>query len=115
MKNSLLKAAFVCAALLFCVLSANAQMSKAESAKQSEHASSSSKGGNAVLNGAGKVAVVVVKSAAKGTWAVTKFTAKNVAKPILFKLLPKAGKLALKGTGLGAKHLLPYAAKLAVL
>lgn len=115
MKNSLLKAAFVCAALLFCVLSANAQTSTAESAKPSEHASSSSKGGNAVLNGAGKVAVVVVKSAAKGTWAVTKFTAKNVAKPILFKLLPKAGKLALKGTGLGAKHLLPYAAKLAVL
>ncbi|HMM80528.1 MAG TPA: hypothetical protein PKC65_10945 [Pyrinomonadaceae bacterium] len=115
MKNSLLKAAFVCAALLFCVLSANAQTPSTGSAKPSEHASSPSKGGNAVLNGAGKVAVVVVKSAAKGTWAVTKFTAKNVAKPILFKLLPKAAKFALKGTGLAAKHLLPYAAKLAVL
>jgi len=115
MKESLLKALFVCAALLFCVLAANAQGSQAEFTKQADHASSASKGGNVVLNATGKVAAVVVKSAAKGTWAVTKFTAKNVAKPILFKLVPKAAKFALKGTGLAAKQLLPYAAKLAVL
>lgn len=115
MKNSLLKAVFVFAALLFCVLAANAQASSADFTKQAARASTDSKSGNVVLNATGKVAVVVVKSAAKGTWVVTKFTAKNVAKPILFKLLPKAGKLALKGTGLAAKQLLPYAAKLAVL
>lgn len=69
------------------------------------------------------VAVVIVKSAAKGTWAVTKFTAGkvvkplaiHVGKPVLFKFVPAVGKLALKATGVGAKTLLPYAAKLAVL
>jgi len=115
MKNYLPKALFVCVILALFGLAAHAQDPSASFSKTSENASASSKGGNVVLKATGKVAVVVVKSAAKGVWATTKFAAKNVAKPILFKLVPKVGKFALKATGVGAKHLLPYAAKLAVL
>lgn len=115
MKNSLLKAVFVSATLLLFSFAVNAQNASAEFTKTPEHASSVSKGGNVVLNTTGKIALVVIKSAAKGVWATTKFAAKNVAKPILFKFVPRAAKFALKGTGLAAKQLLPYAAKLAVL
>ncbi|MBE7516306.1 MAG: hypothetical protein HS105_06830 [Chloracidobacterium sp.] len=61
------------------------------------------------------VPVIIVRSAAKVTWVATKVVAKNVVKPVLFKAVPKATILLLRGTGLGAKALLPYAAKLAVL
>ncbi|KXK03272.1 MAG: hypothetical protein UZ17_ACD001001079 [Acidobacteria bacterium OLB17] len=115
MKNLFFAAIFACALILLASLSASAQTSSQENKNSAERASSSAKGGNAILNTTGKVAVVVVRSAAKGVWATTKFTAKNIAKPILFKAVPKLAKYSLKGTGLAAKHLLPFAAKLAVL
>jgi len=72
-----------------------------------------------ILGGTGKVAVVVVGSAAKIGWEVTKFTAayaaKPVAKTLLVKGAPKAAVLMLKTGGLGAKYLLPLALKLSVL
>ena len=60
--------------------------------------------------------VIVVGSAAKVAWGVTKFTAKHVVKPIAKTLFvraaPTAGKFALKKS---AKYLLPFVAKLSVL
>ena len=73
------------------------------------------KKGNFVLNMTGKVAVIIVKSAAKTAWVTTKFAAKDLAKPILFKLLPIVTKFTLRATGVAAKRLLPHAAKLAIL
>ena len=65
---------------------------------------------------AAKVPIVIVGSAAKLTWATTKFTAKHVAKPVaktlFLKATPAITKFALKNT---AKHLLPLAVKLSVL
>ena len=75
----------------------------------------SAKNGNFVLNMTGKVMVIVVKSAAKTAWVTTKFAAQDLAKPILFKLLPIATKFTLRATGIAAKKLLPHAAKLAIL
>lgn len=61
-------------------------------------------------------AIVVVRSAAKGTWAVTKFSAVHVAKPVAKKVLlhaaPSATKFVLKTA---AKNALPLVAKLSVL
>lgn len=104
MRDHLIRAIFVCSCLLIFATVSNAE-------------------GRGVEAKHDNVAVVIVKSAAKGTWVVTKFTAGkvvkplvvHVAKPVLFKLVPAVGKLALRATGIGAKTLLPYAAKLAVL
>lgn len=61
-------------------------------------------------------AVVVVGSAARGAWSVTRFTAKHVvapvAKTIFLKAAPAVAKFALKNS---AKHLLPVAVKLSAL
>ena len=69
-----------------------------------------------ILKGTGKVGVIVVGSAAKVAWGVTKFTAKHVVKPIAKTLFvraaPTAGKFVLKKS---AKYVLPFVAKLSVL
>lgn len=72
-----------------------------------------------VAKGAGKAAVVVVGSAAKGAWVTTKFTAKyvvkpvatHVAKPIITKALPKVTVFALKLAGKTVTKGLPVAGK----
>ncbi len=72
-----------------------------------------------VANGAGKVTVIVVGSAAKFAWGTTKFAAKNAAmplaksavKPILFKLTPKITVFALKLAGKTVKKAVPVATK----
>lgn len=109
MRSLFIRTLAVCLCVFAFAVLANAQERRDDAKKQSRHDDN--------------VAVVIVKSAAKGTWAVTKFTAGKVVKPlavhvgksILFKFVPAVGKLALKATGVGAKTLLPYAAKLAVL
>src|SRR3569832_18700 len=51
-------------------------------------------------NGGRNPALVIVGSAAKGTWAVTAFTAKTIAKPVaktvFLKVTPAVTKFALK-------------------
>ncbi len=93
---------FVCACVLVSSVAANAQ--------ELQNA------GAAVLKDTGKVSVIIVKSAAKATWSVTKFAANTTVKPaakIVFKkAAPSVGKFALKKS---AKHLLPIAIKVAAL
>ena len=61
-------------------------------------------------------AMVIVGSAAKGTWAVTAFTArtvaKSVAKAVLLKATPAVSKFVLKTA---AKQAIPLMLKLSVL
>ena len=64
------------------------------------------------MKDAGTAAVVVVRSAAKAGWWTTKFAANHVAKPVIVKAAPAAGKYALKQS---AKYLLPFAVKLSIL
>jgi len=60
--------------------------------------------------------VVIVGSAAKGTWVLTKFAAANIAKPVakavLLDATPAVTKFVIKNA---AKELLPLALKLSVL
>lgn len=71
---------------------------------------------SAVAKGAGKAAVVVVGSATKGTWTVTKFGANNFVKPVakfvFLEMAPSAGKFLVRSS---AKRLVPVAVKLSVL
>jgi hypothetical protein len=65
---------------------------------------------------AAKVPVVIVGTAARLTWATTKFTAqhfeKPVAKAVFLQATPAITKFALKNSG---KYLLPFATKLSLL
>ena len=115
MKTYLNKALLLCAVMLIFAVAANAQSFKQQNGKQANNSSQVENNGNPVLNMAGKVTVIIIKSAAKTAWASTKFVAKDVAKPLLFKLLPIVTKFTLKASGIAAKRLLPYAAKLAIL
>lgn len=73
-----------------------------------------------VANFAGQVTVILVKSAGQAAWATTKFTAKDIAKPIiigiakplLLKAAPKLSMFALKLTGNALKKGIPFAGKL---
>lgn|GEM_PF-6070529 len=68
-----------------------------------------------MLRGTGTVAVVVVGSAAKASWATTKFTARHVAKPIAVSILkPVVTKAAPKAALFAVKHVAPYALKLSL-
>lgn len=102
MKQFIFRMVFVCA----CVLAASA----AASAQSAENV------GITLLKDTGQAAVIVVGSAAKASWSVTKFavktTAKPVAKTLFTRAAPSAGKFVLKTS---AKHLLPVAVKLAAL
>ena len=101
--------------VLFLCLGAHAQTKAKASAQKQENSV-----GGAVLNGAGKVGVVVISSAAKIAWGTTKFIAKDVAvpvatevlKPVATKAAPAIAKFAIKNS---AKYLLPLAVKLSVL
>lgn len=93
---------FVCACVLAAGFSARAQ--SAENA------------GVVLLKDTGNAAVIVVGSAAKASWAVTKFAARTTVKPVakfaFTKAAPSVGKFALRKS---AKHLLPIAIKVAAL
>ncbi len=65
-----------------------------------------------VANFAGQITVIIVKSAAKAAWETTKFTAKDIAKPLLLKAAPKATMFALKLTGTALKKGIPVVGKL---
>ncbi|HMT08686.1 MAG TPA: hypothetical protein PKA82_11835 [Pyrinomonadaceae bacterium] len=119
MRSKLFKAVFLCALVLVLadvgLSQSGPQVGEKDSGNSKSTTSSLKSNGNPVLKLAGQVTVIVIKSAAKTAWATTKFAAKDLAKPILFKLTPIVAKHSLKLTGVAAKHLLPIAIKLAVL
>ncbi len=102
MKKFIFQTLFVCACVFAAPVVASAQ--KAENV------------GVTLLKDTGKAAEIVIGSAAKATWAVTKFAVKTTVKPaakiVFTKAAPALGKFALKKS---AKHLLPVAIKLAAL
>jgi hypothetical protein len=55
---------------------------------------------------------VIVGTSAKYTYKAAKFTAVKVAKPIIVKAAPKAGKFVLKQTGKAVKASIPISKKL---
>lgn len=73
-----------------------------------------------ILKGAGTAAVIVVGQTGKSVWAVTKFAAKDIAKPIAVtilktaatKIAPRAAKFVGKNS---FKYALPLVIKLSVL
>lgn len=87
-------------------------LSLAVSAQRSDDPSA----GHRQVNHARNPAVVVIGSAAKGTWAVTTFTLKTVAKPvaktIFVKATPAVAKFTLKTA---AKEAVPLMLKVALL
>jgi hypothetical protein len=113
MKNLLLKTVCIAACLIAFTAAAVGQNSSKEPRQDDDNIIEN------ILEGTGKATIVVVKTAGKVTWATTKFTAKHVAKPVaktvIVKGAPAAAKFALKSSGTAAKHLLPIAAKLALL
>ena len=114
MKKLIIRSLVVCACLLSLSLAASAQKRTA-----TENANGSS-AGVAVLNATGKLAVIVVGSAAKVAWGTTKFVArdravpvaKSLVKPLVVHAAPAAAKFALKES---ARYLLPLAVKLSIL
>jgi hypothetical protein len=74
---------------------------------------------SSLLKSSSKVPIIIVGSAARAGWKITKFTTVRIAKPIAKTLVvrgaPKATLFVLKSTGVGAKYLLPWAVKLSVL
>jgi hypothetical protein len=89
----------------------------AQGSSTSDNSGSSVAG--AVAKGAGKAAVIVVGSAAEAGWVVTKFTAKQVAKPvaktIFLKAVPKLTVFALRNSSTFVRKLAPQALKIALL
>jgi hypothetical protein len=99
--NKLMKSLLPVCALMLLAAAASAQRG---ANRNSEHSTTSNP------------AFVIVGSAAKGTWAVTEFTARTVAKPIakaiLLKATPAVSKFVLKNA---AKEALPLLLKLSIL
>lgn len=97
-----------CSALAFCLLMASTTAVVADTTSVITARSPKQPGVNP--------AVVVIRSAAKGTWAVTKFSAQHLAKPVAKKVLlqatPAMTKFVLKSA---AKNALPLVLKLSVL
>lgn len=102
MKGIIFRVIFVCACVLGACVSASTQELQNV--------------GTALLRDTGTASVIVVKSAAKASWSVTKFAVKTTVKPaariVFVRAAPAAGKFALKKS---AKHLLPIAVKFAAL
>jgi hypothetical protein len=111
MRSTFAKAVVIC--LCIFAFTAVAAAQKASTSKSDSVIST-------IANGAGKVTVVVVGSAAKVAWATTKIAAKDVAKPLLvsvakpllLKATPAISGYALKLTGQAMKKAVPFAAKL---
>lgn len=72
--------------------------------------------GATFVQGAARVPAIIVGSAAKSVWVVTKFSAEHAAKPVakavFVKAAPSIGKYALRKS---AKYVVPIALKLSVL
>lgn len=94
---------------------ASGQNARSSQRRVTQETNASGNNGNPVLNAAGSVAMIVVRSAGKVAWATTKFTASEIAKPLVVKVTPMAAKFALKASGVAIKRLLPFALKLAIL
>lgn len=124
MRSLIRSTVYVCALSLFLAIFASAQSGPSAETKNSDKEkvakAASLNGNNPVLNLAGKVSVVIIKSAAKTAWATTKFAAKDVAKPILvgiakpllLKATPQITMFALKLTGNSLKKGIPIVTKL---
>lgn len=124
MLKRILRTVSVCVfAVIFCTFVSAQSGPYAADKEVAKNKISSSKaydGGNPVLNLAGEVSVVVIKSAAKTAWATTKFAAKDVAKPILvgiakpllLKATPQITMFLLKLTGKSLQKGIPIATKL---
>ena len=111
MKNILVRGLFVGVCMLAVHVAGSAQQS-------ASHAPGGSVAG-AVAKTTAKVPVIIIGSAAKAGWEITKFGTKHVAAPIAKTLFvraaPKAGIYMLKNTALGVKYGLPLALKLSIL
>lgn len=112
MRKILLRSTAVCAVLAALAFAVSGQVRKAA-------ATAASDGGTVaatMLKGTGKVAVIVVGSAAKVAWATTKFTAKHVAWPVaktvLLKAPEKAAVLGLKTAGFSLRKGIPAVGKI---
>ncbi len=124
MRRNLVQAIFLCTfAAIFCISTLAQSGPNAEtrgSGRTKNTSTADPNGGNPVLEIAGKVSVVIIKSAAKTAWATTKFAAKDIAKPILvgivkpllLKATPQITMFALKLTGNSLKKGIPIATKL---
>lgn len=108
MKN-FIRLSFAVTFLLIVAAAASAQ--SLSTAKKSDRSTAAS-----ITSGAGRAGVIVVGSAAKGAWGVTKLTGKYVvlpvAKSVFVKAAPAVGRFAFKKT---VKHLAPVAVKMAIL
>ena len=100
---------------VICTFATLAEAQASSNNKQTIERSATSR----IIGGVGKAGVIVVGSAGKVGWEVTKFTTTHVAKPTAKELLvdgaPKAAVLMLKTAGIGAKYVLPMALKLSLL
>jgi hypothetical protein len=71
-----------------------------------------------IINLSGQIAVIVVGQTAKAAWKTTKFTASEMAKPVLkgifLKATPALTKFGLKLTGKAIRKGMPVAKKLAI-
>lgn len=111
MKNILVRGLFIGMCMLVFQIAANAQ-------QNSTHGSGESVAG-AVAKTSAKVPIIIVGSAAKAGWEITKFGTKHLAAPVaktlFFRAGPKAGMYVLKNTALGVKYGVPLALKLSIL
>lgn len=113
MKNLLLSTVYLAVCIFAFIASASGQQSTKEPRADDDNVVEN------VLEATGKATIVVVRSAGKVAWGTTKFTAKNVAKPVaktvVLKAAPKITVFTLKSAGTAGKHLAPIAVKLALL
>ena len=111
MKNTLVRGLFVGVCLFAVHIAASAQSAK--------HVSNGGSVAGTVAKTTALVPVIIVGSAAKAGWEITKFGTKHVAAPMAKALFvhaaPKAGMYMLKNTALGVKYGLPLALKLSIL
>jgi hypothetical protein len=109
MKTPIFKALCVAAFVCLACICANAQ-------DASTTANKPPSSGSSAAATAAKVPLVIVGSAAKGTWVTTKFTTKYlvapVAKEVFLEVTPAVAKFAAKNA---LKYVLPIAAKWAIL
>ena len=110
MRRLLLRTALACACFGALVVGASGQAKKAVAAKGDGGSLASS-----VAAGTGKVAVVIVGSAAKSAWVTTKFVTKHavwpVAKTALMTVPKQTAVLGLKTAGYSLKKGIPAAGK----
>ena len=109
MKNPFLYGIAVCVYVIAAATAANAQIRQRNIQYRASRPASTG-------TTAAKVPVVIVGSAAKLTWATTKFTANHLARPAAKALFvtatPAVTKYVLRNS---AKYVLPFAARLSVL